>query len=150
MTDFLADKRNEITDRLNELKPLMHEYERLQAAAAALAGIPGSEAPPNGRRGPGRPRRSRKAPAANAGRKSYAPKAAVGKTAAGKRKGGGRRAAETLRHVTEQPGITIPELAAKMAIKQNYLYRVLPGLEQDKKVRKDGRGWRPATADATS
>ena len=42
-----------------------------------------------------------------------------------------------------QPGITIPELAAKMGIKQNYLYRVLPGLEQEKKVSKQGRGWYP-------
>ena len=42
-----------------------------------------------------------------------------------------------------QPGITIPELAAKMGIKQNYLYRVLPGLEQEKKVSKKGRGWYP-------
>lgn len=28
-----------------------------------------------------------------------------------------------------------------MGIKQNYLYRVLPGLEQEEKVRKQGRGW---------
>jgi DNA-binding IscR family transcriptional regulator len=43
--------------------------------------------------------------------------------------------------VQAQPGITIPELAAKMGIKQNYLYRVLPGLEQDGKLEKRGRGW---------
>lgn len=40
-----------------------------------------------------------------------------------------------------QPGITIPEIATKMGIKHNYLYRVLPGLEKEKKLRKDGRGW---------
>jgi DNA-binding IclR family transcriptional regulator len=45
--------------------------------------------------------------------------------------------------VQGQPGITIPELASKMGIKQNYLYRVLPGLEQEKKVAKQGRGWHP-------
>jgi DNA-binding IclR family transcriptional regulator len=45
--------------------------------------------------------------------------------------------------VQGQPGITIPELAAKMGIKQNYLYRVLPGLESEKKVEKRGRGWHP-------
>jgi hypothetical protein len=28
-----------------------------------------------------------------------------------------------------------------MGIKQNYLYRVLPALEQDKKIVKQGRGW---------
>jgi hypothetical protein len=30
-----------------------------------------------------------------------------------------------------------------MGIKQNYLYRVLPGLEQTSKIEKKGRGWHP-------
>ncbi len=44
------------------------------------------------------------------------------------------------------PGITIPEIAEQMGIKQNYLYRVLPGLAEDGLVRKDGRGWHPKDA----
>ena len=43
----------------------------------------------------------------------------------------------------EQAGITIPELASRMGIKQNYLYRVLPILEEEGKVPKQGRGWHP-------
>jgi hypothetical protein len=31
-----------------------------------------------------------------------------------------------------------------MNIKANYLYRVLPTLESEGKVKKDGRGWKPA------
>ena len=31
-----------------------------------------------------------------------------------------------------------------MGIHQNYLYRVLPGLQADGKVRKEGRGWHVA------
>jgi hypothetical protein len=38
---------------------------------------------------------------------------------------------------------SIPELAAKMGVKQNYLYRVLPGVEQEGKLQKKGRGWCP-------
>ena len=38
-------------------------------------------------------------------------------------------------------GITIPELADAMGIKQNYLYRVMPGLAEEGKVTKSGRGW---------
>jgi len=30
-----------------------------------------------------------------------------------------------------------------MGIKQNYLYRVLPGLEKEGKLQKKGRGWYP-------
>ena len=150
MTDFLDEKRQEITDRLKELKPLVDEFRRLEAAVAALAGVGGSRgastsssaapATETRRRGPGRPRGStnRKAAAAAAPK---APKA--GKRRAGRRKGSGTRAAEALSFVQGQPGITIPELAAKMGIKQNYLYRVLPGLEQENKVEKKGRGWYP-------
>jgi hypothetical protein len=169
VTDFLDEKRREINDRLAELKPLIDEYTRLQDAAAALAGVGGtapraaastpaasSSATP-ARRGPGRPRGSKsRTTGARRGRPPKAAKAAEATTAdapvaaattrrrAGRRKGSGTRAAQALQFVSGQPGITIPELAAKMGIKQNYLYRVLPGLEQEKKIKKQGRGWHPA------
>ncbi len=158
MTDFLDEKRQEITTRLKELKPLVDEFNRLEAAASALAGVLGSAASDatavvTRRRGPGRPRgssagkKATKAAAAPAA-KAAAPKAAAkaarpAKRRAGRRKGSGTRAAEARSFVQGQPGITIPELAAKMGIKQNYLYRVLPGLEQENKVEKKGRGWYP-------
>jgi hypothetical protein len=159
VTDFLDEKRQEIAERLKELKPAVDEYSRLEAAAAALQGVGGSSATTTAtatattaprRRGPGRPRGSvnRKAAAAT----PAAPKAArkkAGRPAgrrAGRRKGSGTRAAEALSFVQGQPGITIPELAAKMGIKQNYLYRVLPGLEQESKVQKQGRGWHPKSS----
>jgi hypothetical protein len=144
VTDFLDEKRREITDRLNELKPLVEEYSRLEAAASALAGVSGGGATTTTgrRRGPGRPRGSAGRTSAN-GRKAAPAKAG---RRAGRRKGSGTRAAEALSFVQGQPGITIPELAAKMGIKQNYLYRVLPGLEQENKVEKQGRGWHPKAA----
>jgi hypothetical protein len=152
VTDFLDEKRTEITARLKELKPLVDEYNRLEAAATALAGVIGSAASDVGRavtrrRGPGRPRGSstRKKAARTAAPKKAArkPGRPPAKRRAGRRKGSGTRAAEARSFVQGQPGITIPELAAKMGIKQNYLYRVLPGLEQEKKVEKKGRGWYP-------
>lgn len=153
MTDFLDEKRREINDRLAEIKPLIDEYQHLEAAAAALAGV-GSGGTSRAtaapvRRGPGRPRGSRNRTTTRAASGTAA--ASTTKTAAprrrgarpGRRKGSGTRAVQALSFVTGQPGITIPELAAKMGIKQNYLYRVLPGLEQEKKIRKEGRGWHP-------
>jgi hypothetical protein len=151
VTDFLDEKRREITGRLNELKPLVDEYHRLQDAASALAGVRGSTSSSGGaatrRRGPGRPKGS--VSRSTAARKPKATKAGrPAKRRAGRRKGSGTRAAEALSFVQGQPGITIPELAAKMGIKQNYLYRVLPGLEQERKVVKQGRGWHPKAAKA--
>lgn len=157
MTDFLDEKRKEIADRLKDLKPAVDEYNRLEAAASALEGVGGTAATATAtataprRRGPGRPRGSvsRKGAAAAAPAKAGRKKAGrpkAGRPAgrrAGRRKGSGTRAAEALSFVQGQPGITIPELAAKMGIKQNYLYRVLPGLEQENKVAKQGRGWHP-------
>lgn len=157
MNDFLDQKRREITDRLRELKPAVEEHNRLEAAAAALAKVrPASSgasatATPR-RRGPGRPRgSSTRAKAAKATTRAAATKArkkpgrppGTGRRRAGRRKGSGTRAAQALAFVQGQPGITIPELAAKMGIKQNYLYRVLPGLEGEGKVTKQGRGWHP-------
>ena len=184
VSDFLDEKRQEITDRLKELKPVVDEVRRLEAAVAALAGTVGSAASGasasavaavTGRRGRGRPRgtasRARKATPASASavastpatverKKPGRPKgsgkkvgrppgsgtkaaASPAKRRAGHRKGGGKRATEALSLVQGQPGITIPELAAKMGIKQNYLYRLLPGLEQEGKLEKKGRGWHP-------
>ncbi len=151
MTDFLDEKRREITGRLNELAPLVEEYRRLEAAASALDGIGGSSAGTR-RRGPGRPRGSGKKAATSAPRKkpgrpkksaTTARATATTRRRVGRRKGSGTRAAQALAFVQGQPGITIPELAAKMGIKQNYLYRVLPGLEQENKLTKQGRGWHP-------
>lgn len=145
MTDFLDEKRQEINQRLSELRPLVDEFQRLEAAAAALEGVRGNgaaaapasaaAAAPAKRRGPGRPRR------AAAAAPSAKPAAATPRRRAGRRKGSGTRSAQALTFVQEQPGITIPELAARMGIKQNYLYRVLPSLEQEGKVAKQGRGW---------
>jgi hypothetical protein len=154
MADFLDGTEKDIANRINELKPAVLEYEQLVAAAQALGmdltngrGRPGR---PSGKRGPGRPARKRGPgrPPGKPGRKPAVPKAARGKASgrrAGRRKGSGTRAAEALKFVTESPGITIPELAAKMGIKQNYLYRVLPGLATEKKIKRDeaGKGWHP-------
>ena len=156
VADFLDEKRREITERLHELKPVLDEFHRLEAAAAALAGAVGSAASEAGeaivhhrRRGHRRRTSSRKRAAratATAATTAAPPKAArkaarPAKRRGGRRKGSGTRGAEALSFVQGQPGITTPELAAKMGIASNYLYRVLPGLEKDGKIRKEGRGW---------
>jgi CRP-like cAMP-binding protein len=134
MADFLDEKRSEIGARLKELKPLVDEYQRLEAAAAALDGMPS-----------GAPAASRAA-GTRAARAPAKRRSSGGGGRRGRPKGSGTRGAEALALVKESPGITIPELAAKMGIKQNYLYRVLPGLAEDGLVSKDGRGWHPKDA----
>ncbi len=184
MSDFLDDRRKEITDRLKELKPVVDEFNRLETAAEALAGAVGSAASEAAsvavatvrsrrgrgrRRGSGTRKKAAKATAAAAAPEAPAPKVErkkpgrpkgsgkkvgrpAGKVGApkarrgGRPKGGGKRAAQVLSLVQGQPGITIGELAVKMGIKQNYLYKVLPGLEKEGKLEKKGRGWHPKGA----
>jgi hypothetical protein len=117
MADFLAEKRREIEARMKELRPAVEEYERLQQAAAALAGVRnggGRTTRPTRRRGRGRPR------------------------------GSGTRAKQALELVRARPGITIRELADTMGIHANYLYRVMPTLESEGQVVKRDKGWHPA------
>jgi hypothetical protein len=122
VADFLDEKRKEIQARLKELRPLVDEFHRLEAAERALSGMdakPAAAAPT---------RRRRRSSASSNGRR-------------GRPRGTGTRAAQALQLVEQRPGITIPELADAMGIKQNYLYRVMPGLADEGKVTKSGRGW---------
>ena len=128
MTDFLDEKRKEIQQRLKELKPLVEEYGRLEAAERALSGVgagagSGSGPASGGRRG--RPAKSR----------------SNGRRGGGRPKGSGTRATQALELVRARPGITIPELAEAMGMGQNYLYRVMPELAERGDVVKSGRGW---------
>ena len=120
MADFLEEKRKEIDARLRELRPLVDEFNQLEKAAAALAGV-GGAARPRTRRASAGPRRKR-----------------------GRPRGSGNRAKQALELVRARPGITITELADAMGIKANYLYRVMPTLQKEGQVKKRDKGWHPA------
>jgi hypothetical protein len=126
---FVDSTVKEIDDRLRELK---EEVSKLEAARSALVGT---------RRGPGRPRAARAAAATKTttrrrtGRRPGRPRG---------RSRGGTRANQALELVRSQPGITIPQIAEKMGIEPNYLYRVMPRLLTDGQVKRDGQGWHPA------
>jgi CRP-like cAMP-binding protein len=130
VTDFLDEKRKEIQSRLKELKPLVDEYRRLEAAEQALAGV--EQTPARTTRG----RRGRGSATSNGRR--------------GRPRGTGTRATQALELVRARPGITIPELAEAMGIKQNYLYRVMPGLADQGLVVKSGRGWHTRDSEAAA
>ena len=138
MADVLSEVRKSLEKRLKELEPHVEEHAHLRAALDALKG-----AGTRTRRTATTAARS----ATSAVRRSPASKNGAG--GRGRPRGSGARAQEALRHVHASPGITIAELAKKMQIKHNYLYRVLPSLEKDGKVKKDGKGYHPADASPT-
>jgi hypothetical protein len=126
MADFLTEKRQEIDNRLKELRPLYEEYLKLEKAQEALSGV---DKQPR-RRGPGRPPGSTNRPASGNGRRRR------------RRRSGGTRADQALEVVRQNPGISVSELGDKLGVTQkNYLYRVMANLQDDGAVRKEGRGF---------
>jgi hypothetical protein len=83
---------------------------------AALAGLGKSK-----RRSPGRPRGSSR-----------------------RRRRGSTRADQAVKIISDNPGIKVSELGKKMKLNHpNYLYRVLPDLQKEGRVRRKGTGYHP-------
>jgi hypothetical protein len=111
--------------RLRELEPLINEHAQVRGALDALKGA-GTRA-----------ERAVKSTAKS-------PRSATARTATrgpGRPRGTGGRAQDALKLVHLHPGITIGELAKRMKIQPNYLYRILPHLEKDGKVQKRDKGY---------
>jgi DNA invertase Pin-like site-specific DNA recombinase len=79
-----------------------------------------------GRRGPGRPKGS-SAPATTR-----------------RRRRGGTRADQAVKLIKDNPGISASEIAKRMKIKPNYLYRVLGDLQKEGRIKKSGRKYTAA------
>jgi CRP-like cAMP-binding protein len=107
------------------LEPLRAEYEQLKGVAATFdrgrRATP--RAGPSRRRRPARPQAG--APAPGSG-------------------GGGTRAAQAVALIAARPGLTAADLAEAIGISRNYLYRVLPKLEEQGIVVKRGAGYHRA------
>ena len=126
MADLLSEIRSGLEKRLRELEPMIKEHAQLREALDALKGA-GTRA-----------RR-----AANAPKRPRAAKTNTATRGPGRPPGTGGRAQEALKLVHKHPGITLGEMAKRMKIQPNYLYRVLPHLEKDGKVRKRDKGYHP-------
>ena len=139
MADFLSEQLASLEKRLKDLRPHVEEYLHLEKVKEALEGV-GKGGTSTARRGPGRPKGS------TARRGPGRPKGSTTRRRStnGRRRGrrGGTRAAQALKVVRDNPGITVSEMAGKMNIKQpNYLYRVMNQLEGDGAVKKTGKGY---------
>ena len=113
--DALVQARALLERRLEELDA---EGARLRRA---LAGMTDGG---SGRAGPGRPRGSRSRPR--------------------RRRRGSTRADQAVKAVEASPGITASEIARKLGIQPNYMYRVMSDLQKEGRVKKRGRGYQPA------
>jgi hypothetical protein len=61
-----------------------------------------------------------------------------------RRRRGGTRADQAVKLITDNPGISVSELGKKMKLNHpNYLYRVLPDLQKEGRIRRRGKGYHP-------
>jgi hypothetical protein len=111
-----VDKARELLkERRDELQRELRQIE------SAISGLGGERRP-----GPGRPRGA-----------STAPKR--------RRRRGGSRADQAVKIIGDNPGIGVADLGKRMHLKApNYLYRVLPDLEKEGRIKKKGKGYHPA------
>jgi ribosomal protein S25 len=117
-TNVLDEARDLVKKRLADLDD---ERRRLEQALADLGGKAG-------KRRPGRPRKTKKRAPASTGKKRRR-----------SRRRGGTRADQAVDLVKKNPGISAAEIAKKMKIKPNYLYRVLGDLQKEGRLKKKGR-----------
>jgi hypothetical protein len=135
-TDFLTKQRQQIEARLKELQPAHEEYLTLLEARDALAGVK----PANGRRrGPGPPGRRGPGRPPGSGRKKT-----TARKKTRRRRRGGTRAEQALTLIKQNPGITVNDIAKRMGIRQNYLYRVTGELQKDRQIKRRGTGFHAA------
>ena len=127
MADVLSKIRSDLEKRLHELEPLVEEHAQVRKALDALKSAGGHA----------------EQTVKSAVRRSRSAKAGTATRGRGRPRGSGGRAQEALKLVHMHPGITLPEMAKKMKIQANYLYRVLPHLEKEGKVTKRDRGYHP-------
>jgi hypothetical protein len=96
------------------LRELDDERKQVEAALAGLGR--------SARRGPGRPRGA----------------------STTRRRRGSTRADEAVKIIKQNPGISVSELGRKMKLNHpNYLYRVLPDLQKEGRIKRKGKGYHP-------
>ncbi len=129
MADVLTAIRAQIERRLEELRPLQEEYDRLERAKAALAGLEGESAPSGharARRGGGTSRRPRGRPTRGQASGGRAPR--------------GVRQRELLALVKDAPGLTIAAAARTMGISSSQASNLSRRLAEQGEIRRTDQG----------
>jgi hypothetical protein len=142
MVDLVDEMVRGIRARLNELAPAVAEYERLQAADAALDGSGGQSSERSAARAAARPRRRTGARGGRAVRAS-------GRSAPRAKRGQNKAAVFGV--IAERPGVTVSEIAEVTGIAKPLVYNATrAGVERGEfeRVALPGglSGFRPAKA----
>lgn len=161
--DDLRSAQQEALIRLNELEPLVAEYEELRREVKRLgltdATLTGGAAAPAGKKEPaasrakqqaGRRANRRSATSGNGAGATHASKPATttarrARASQPKRSGSSARVDDIARLVAQRPGVTVAELGRSLGVEATGLYRPVRRLMSEGRLRKDGTALHPVT-----
>jgi hypothetical protein len=124
MSGLLDRIHAEIRDRLRDSEAAVREYERLEAALAALGGVEPADGSGTARAA-SRPSASRRRGSGSARRSSAA------------RAPRGSNRAAVLRVLADRPGVSVAELSSAAGVAKPVLYNLLKTLEQRGEISKE-------------
>jgi hypothetical protein len=161
--DDLRSAQQQALIRLNELEPLVAEYEELRREVKRLgltdATLTGGAAAPAGKKEPaasrakqqaGRRANRRSATSGNGAGAGATPASKPATTTARrapasqpKRSGSSARVDDIARLVAQRPGVTVAELGRSLGVEATGLYRPVRRLMSEGRLRKDGTALHP-------
>ncbi len=132
----LSDLRQRAVARLNELEPLVAEYQQLQAVLEKLGT---DDVPRRTAAAAAKPAsRPRRASAKSARKRATPARRASGGSRRRRAAAPGSREADVVRLVGERPGISVPEIARELNVDPTGLYAIVRRLTAKNQMRKDG------------
>lgn len=153
----LKELEDRVRQRMQELRPLVAEFEELEQVAKRL-GVDTDQPAPVARRRRSTATRSRSRASTNGGSTSARTRTPRGSRASATKsartrtrtrgrskspQARGERAEQLLQIVKKRPGITVREAAQELQVDPTYLYRVVRQLERSGSVKKNGRELQP-------
>jgi ribosomal protein S25 len=153
---LIDDFQRQIDARLAELQPAFAEYTALQqlreaiksldpeaaAAHVSLFAFPVGGQPADGQAEAPRPARTNDG--TSSARRRRARAAQEPQQGPTVEEQNAAYADAAIEHVAKEPGLTAGQLAERMGVPASVLFRLLPTLQREGRLRKQGKGYRPA------
>jgi hypothetical protein len=134
--DDLRGLEERVVTRLNELRPLVEEYQELQRVAERLGfDVTAEPKPASARSRRTRPPQRRRAARSKSGANSR-------RRPGGTRATGAERRARILELIGQNPGIIVPDIARDLGVDPPPLYRVVRKLQEEGVIVKEGKSLR--------
>jgi hypothetical protein len=143
----LRARKQQLQDELREIERIESDLERTIEEALRTIGA-GARGAVSGARKAVKAERSRPATLRKAATRRPSAAKTSGSGKRGRPKGTGKRQAQAVKIIKATPGIRTSEVAKKMGIGPNYLYRLLPELAAAGLIVKSGKGWSVPAASA--